>query len=245
MKPAPAPVAAGFAADERRQLDEEGYTVCRGILDPDLLAEVRCEFDRLWSIHGAGGRVFHHELLRSPLFVRLIEHPPIMARQRELFGDQIQLLSLDLLRQGPASGSPDYGWHRDFVFPGDHLLTANTLLYLDDIDEESGPTRVVPGTHRGHGVPPPEHCAGPLPGEVAVRARAGDATIINAAVWHTGGRNRGAGQRRVVYLYYGWWWLKQYFNERGPIPWEAAVGGGPERLALLGQRMPGRDLHMY
>ncbi len=238
-------VGTGFTAAERLAFEADGYLLCRGLLAAPHLDELRDEFDRLWAVHGAAGRVFHQQLLTSPVFIRLIEHPPILDRHRALFGEQTQLLSLDLLRQGPESSSPDYGWHRDFHFPGDHVLAANTILYLDDLTPETGQTRVVPGTHRGHAGPPAEQCGGPLPGEVALAARAGDAALINAALWHTGGRNRSVGQRRVIYLYYGWWWLKQYFTERGPLPWQAAVGAGPGRLSLLGQRMPGRDLHMY
>lgn len=234
-----------FTGDERRQFDTDGYAVCRGVLDAVLLAEVRAEFDRLWTEHGAGGRVFHQQLLTSPVFIRLIEHAPILARHRALFGEQVQLLSLDMLRQGPNSQSADYAWHRDFHFPGDYPLAVNTLLYLDDITPESGQPRVVPGSHRGQQRPPADLCGGPLPDQVAITAQAGDAVLINAAIWHTGGRNRGPGLRRAVYLYYGWWWLKQYFADRGPMPWQAAVGASPERLALLGLRMPGGDLHMY
>lgn len=239
------PLADAAAARDARHVEEHGYAVCRGLLDAAFLTEVRDEFDRLWALHGAAGRVFHQQLLTSPVFVRLIEHPPLIAIHRALFGEQIQLLSLDLLRQGPESTSADYGWHRDFNFPGDHILAANTILYLDDLTLESGPTRVLPGTHRGRQGPPADGCGGPLPGEVTVTAQAGDATIINAAVWHTGGRNRSRGLRRAIYLYYGWWWLKPYFVEKGPLPWQATVGATPERLSLLGYRMPGRDLHTY
>lgn len=235
----------GFSADERRQFDVEGYAMCRTVLDAEFLAELRTEFDALWAAYGAHGRVFHQQLLTSPVFIRLIEHPSILGRHRALFGDQVQLLSLDLLYQGPKSQSNDYGWHRDFNFPGDHVLAANTILYLDDITPESGQTRVMPNTHRGLDGPPPAQCSGPLRGEIAVTAKAGDALLINAAIWHTGGSNRGPGLRRAIYLYYGWWWLKQYFADRGPMPWQAAVNATPERLSLLGQRMPGRDLHMY
>ncbi len=245
MSTHPKLLASGFSAREREQFDGDGFTVCRGLLDSDFLAEVRAAFDQMWTAHSGQGRVFHQQLLTHPVFVRLIEHPAILNRHRELFGDQVQLLSLDLLRQGPNSTSADYAWHRDFHFPGDHVLAANTILYLDDITPETGQTRAVPGTHRGHGMPPVDGRNGPLPGEVAVTASAGDATIINASVWHTGGRNRSQGVRRGIYLYYGWWWLKQYFVERGPMPWQAFVGASPQRLSLLGQRMPAGDLHMY
>ena len=160
---------SGSSPAERQLFDSAGYAICRGVLDAEFLAELRTEFDALWAAHGMHGRVFHQQLLTSPVFIRLIEHPAILGRHRDLFGDQVQLLSLDLLYQGSNSTSADYAWYRDFNFPGDHVLAANTILYLDDITPESGQTRVVPGTHRGRNRPPPEQCAGPLPGEVAVR----------------------------------------------------------------------------
>jgi len=237
--------SAGFSPAERLSFDTDGYALCRGLLDAEFLTELRIEFNALWAAHGGHGRVYQQHLLKSPVFIRLIEHPAILNRHRDLFGNQVQLLSLDLLHQGPNSTSPDYAWHRDFHFPGDHVLAANTILYLDDITPESGQTRVVPGTHRGLSGPPPAQCAGPLPDEVAVTAKAGDAAIINAAIWHTGGRNRGTGKRRGIYLYYGWWWLKQDSAEHGPMPWQSVVNASPERLSLLGHRMPGSGLHMY
>ena len=39
---------------------------------------------------------------------------------------------------------------------------------------------------------------------------AGDAILINGAIWHTGGCNRSGGLRRAVYLYYGYWWLRRF-----------------------------------
>ena len=231
--------------DVRAALDRVGYIHCPGVLDAGLLAQVRADFDRVWAAQPTGtGKVSQHVLLAEPSFRALVTHPAILDRHRALFGAQTQLLALDLLRQGPDSQFTRF-WHRDFGFPGDHLLAANTLLYLDDIDEVSGPTYVVPGTHRGTAHPPTGQEGASLPGEVAIHARAGDAAIINAAIWHTGGRNRGPGLRRAIYLYFGWWWLKPYDLDRGPLPAVAVDGASDELLKLLGQRMPGSDLHMY
>ena len=87
---------------------------------------------------------------------------------------------------------------------------------------------MVPGTHRGTDLPPREERGGPLPGEVAAIAKAGDAVFINAAIWHTGGRNDSDGLRRGIYLYYGYWWLKRYENERA-LPWQAIENASEQR----------------
>ena len=46
--------------------------------------------------------------------MELIEHPPILDRHRAIFGNQVQLLQYDLLRQGPRNSAfPERSWHRD------------------------------------------------------------------------------------------------------------------------------------
>jgi hypothetical protein len=219
---------------------ENGYLHASGVLDGEHLALLRDEFDRIWDLESP--KVNQHKLLKYPVFIALIEHPPILDRHRALFGAQTQLLQYDFLRQGPQSDAAERGWHRDFVFPGDRPLSVNTILYLDDMDEDVGPTRVVPGSQRGTDLPPVSN--EPLPGEVALYARAGDAAFVNGAIWHSGSRNTGAGLRRGIYLYYGYWWLKRYESEQ-ELPWQALENSSEARLRLLGIKMPDRDIHQY
>src|SRR5262249_2916316 len=149
------------------------------------------------------------------------------------FGDQVQLLQYDFLRQGPNSDFPLRAWHRDFSVPGDMPLSINTILYLDEMTPEKGPTYVVPGTHRGATLPPADRTHDPLPGEVPVFAQPGDAVFINSAIWHTGSRNQSDGLRRGIYLYYGYWWLKRYESDQA-LPYQAFEGASEQRLRLLG-----------
>lgn len=232
-----------FTPDGKEFFLANGYLHAHAVVTGDHLEQLRAEFDQVWKAEGPG--VNQHKLLKHRTFIDLIEHPPILERHRAIFGNQVQLLQYDLLWQGPHNERfPERAWHRDFVFPGDHPLTINTILYLDDMQEEVGPTRVVPGTHRGWDHQPPLGGQEPLPGEVAVYAQAGDAVFINSAIWHTGGRNRGAGQRRGIYLYYGYWWLKPY-EAHQQRPWQAFENASERRLQLLGLKMPDRDIHMY
>ena len=231
-----------LTADEQASFLADGFLHVRAILDPGHLARMRVEFDRVWALEGPP--VSRSKLLKHRAFIELIEHPGIIERQRALFGGQTQLLQYDLLRQEPRSDFPERFWHRDFVFPGDRPLAVNTIVYFDDMTPERGPTRVIPGSHQGVALPPPDRLDSPLPGEVAVFASAGDAVFINGAIWHSGARNRSDGARRAAYLYYGYWWLKRY-AEHEPIPAEAQIGASRSRLELLGIEMPGRDLHMY
>ena len=228
--------------NERDFFLEHGYLHGQAVLDPDHLSLIRSEFDRVWDLEKPP--VSQHKLLKHRAFIDLIEHPPILDRHRALFGRQVQLLQYDLLRQGPRSESPERHWHRDFTFPGDRPLSVNTILYLDDMTDETGPTRLIPGSHRGDARPDPERARETLPGEIAVYAKAGDAAFINSAIWHTGGRNRSDGLRRGIYLYYGYWWLKRY-DSTLDLPWQCLDGSSEQCLRLLGLKMPDSDIHMY
>jgi ectoine hydroxylase-related dioxygenase (phytanoyl-CoA dioxygenase family) len=222
--------------------DEHGYVLAKGILQGEHLRRIQDSFEHVWETEAAPRN--QHKLLKHQPFIELIEHPPILQNHRAIFGAQIQLLQYDLLRQEPHQEGPLRSWHRDFSFPGDHPLSINTIVYLDEMSHEKGPTHVLPGSHRGWRQPPTEDERNqPLEGEVAIGAEPGDAAFINSAIWHSGGINRSAGLRRGIYLYYGHWWLKRYEWQQA-IPWQALENADEQRLQLLGMRQPG-DLHIY
>jgi ectoine hydroxylase-related dioxygenase (phytanoyl-CoA dioxygenase family) len=231
-----------ITSNEKAFFLENGYLHVPAVLRGDHLASIQAAFDRVWELEKP--RVNQHRLLKHQAFIDLIEHPPILERHQAIFGRQVQLLQYDLLRQGPYSDRPARSWHRDFVFPGDRPLAINTIIMLNDMSEERGPTRIVPGTHRGENLPPKDQRHQPLPGEVAVFAASGDAVFINGAIWHTGGCNRTDGLRRGIYLYYGYWWLKRYESEQS-LPWQAIENASEQRLRLLGLKMPDDDIHQY
>jgi ectoine hydroxylase-related dioxygenase (phytanoyl-CoA dioxygenase family) len=229
-----------ISSQEKGFFLENGYLCVEEVLAGEHLARVQDAFEQVWEAE-RGRRISLNTLMKYPLFIELIEHPPILKRLRAILGDGVQLLQYDLARQEPRSRSGERYWHRDFRFPGERPLSINTLLFIDEITLEKGPTRVIPGSHRGEALPPRERVSEPLEGEVAVCCPAGGAIFINSAIWHTGGRNGSDGLRRSIYLYYGLWWLKRFDSMEGGVhdpPWQALVGASPERLELLGAKMP-------
>lgn len=219
-----------------------GYLHRRGVFSA-------VELDRLRAAYTAAGarrgrKVSQPETLAQPDLVALLDHDGLVGPITALFGAQSQMLSLDTLYQGPHDPGPERQWHRDFNAPGDWPLSVNTITYLDDMTPERGPTLVIPGSHRGLAGPPSDRLGEPLPGEIAVPAQAGDVVFINASIWHSGGRNHSAGERRAIYTYFGWWWLKRYDLDRA-LPAEAFRGATQRRLRLLGIDPPLYDLHAF
>ena len=58
--------------------------------------------DDVWSKEGGetSRTVRMHEVLKCQECVALIEHPPILERHRAIFGRQVHLRAIALLRQG-------------------------------------------------------------------------------------------------------------------------------------------------
>jgi ectoine hydroxylase-related dioxygenase (phytanoyl-CoA dioxygenase family) len=226
-----------------KELDQNGFVLLKNVLAPQHLESLRQTFTEVWDKEGPPCN--QHKLLRYRPLIDLIEHPPIIDNMRALYGSQTQLLQYDFLYQAPGNTGPQRAWHRDFTFPGDYPLSTNIILYLQDMDDEIGPTYVVPGSHRGwRQLPSDEAKNHPLENEVPVLAQAGDAAVINAAVLHSGGINTSAKRhRRNLYMYYGHWWLKRYQSDQD-LPWQCLENASPARLQLLGRKAPG-DLHIY
>ena len=85
----------------------------------------------------------------SDEFLDLIESGPMLEAVADLLGENLRFHHGKLNSKLPGSGTT-VKWHQDFTFDphsNDDCITA--MLFLDDIDSEIGPARVVPGSHRG------------------------------------------------------------------------------------------------
>jgi ectoine hydroxylase-related dioxygenase (phytanoyl-CoA dioxygenase family) len=85
----------------------------------------------------------------SDEFLGLIESGPMLEAVADLLGENLRFHHGKLNSKLPGSGTT-VKWHQDFTFDphsNDDCITA--MLFLDDIDSEIGPARVVPGSHRG------------------------------------------------------------------------------------------------
>lgn len=226
-------------ADWVAQLVEDGYSVRTGVLTEAELASLRAEFDDLYGANPSG--VDQRLLLTSPAFLELLHHPAVLGAATEAFGTQCQLLMYALRRGSQPNGGADRKWHRDFDFVTDRLISLNMILYLDALEAEDGATAVIPRSHRQRNYGSPDGV--PDAREVSVPVRAGDMLLNWSTLVHSGTPKISDGQRRLILLYFGYWWLKRYEHEHA-VPWQALVDAPDARLQLLGLKMPGRDLHV-
>ena len=224
---------------------KNGYYLIKEIFNKNFLKIIKSHFIEIYEQEN--GKCSQHQLLKNDVFLNLIEYPNILNPMKFIFGSQIQLLQYDLLYQPPQNNGPFRNWHRDLSFPGQFPLSTNCIIYLEDMDEDIGPTYVVPGTHIGW---LPEIKIKQknikLTNEIAINAEAGDMAIINSSILHSGSINKSKNKhRRNIYIYYGYWWLKRYKSEL-KLPWQCFNKASEQRLQLLGIKSPeNADLHIY
>ena len=215
--------------------ERDGYFVLEGAIGGDLLTRLQSEAAVLAASvpPDAERRIWHERaLFRREAFRDLLDAASFIQGAETLQGPDVQLLALDLLLV--RDGSDGIGWHRDVRFVCNKTLSVNSGIYLQDLTEEVGPLRVLPGSHRAED-PPGQGAADSLPGEQTVHAKAGDAVFFDAGLLHAGGRNASGRDRLAVFPYFGRYWVKRmdnYFTQ--PLPADLAQTTDPMKRQLLG-----------
>ncbi len=143
-------------------------------------------------------------------FLDLLDAPGIVGPVREAVETSATMAHfMNVTIKHPRWGRA-LGWHRDY--PNGYACPAasrfvRVMLCLDGMDESSGATTFVPGSHRiddGAARDEAGPRATPSPGDVvAIRCAPGDLVLIHPKVLHGGGMNTSARPRRNVVLQAG------------------------------------------
>jgi ectoine hydroxylase-related dioxygenase (phytanoyl-CoA dioxygenase family) len=192
---------------------------------------MRDEFERIHaSENDKGGHEVHVEpgarrisniFNKTAAFDKCLQIPQILAASHYMLGE-IKVHGANL--RDPVKGYGHQSLHVDVPKKfADDWWVVNSMIMLDDMTLDNGPTRVVPTSHLwapinvpyvniGDWVPEPlspEDAArvpkdldAPYPGEVFVTAPAGSAIICNSSMWHSGTLKKTDAPRRMLHLTY-------------------------------------------
>lgn len=170
------------------------------LIDPPALEHPRLH------IHAASDKPLPHldpynphavwKIVNTPLagddWFALIHDKRILDIVGELLGPDINF-HMGFARLRPPGLKTEEGWHRD-LDTDEHtrpeLVTA--LIYLDDMDTESGATLVWPESHRHREPEPQVHEA------VPVRARPGSVLFLHCLTTHRASTNMTARHRSIL-----------------------------------------------
>jgi hypothetical protein len=206
---APAP-AASLA------LEKEGYAQLEGVFAPSEIAVLKAECNAVYEALPPDGRAegirdpeedddFRYEMFnRSAAAQRAIGHPRILEVIEPLLGEDCHVIANTCWRNPPRARNGHGGgyWHidagphvpRDPAIPWDDripypIFAIGAHIYLEDCPLASGPTGVIPRSHKSGAPPPPDRYDDVTlsyqgRGVVPLLARAGDVCLFVSDVWH-------------------------------------------------------------
>ncbi|WP_460415202.1 phytanoyl-CoA dioxygenase family protein [Pseudomonas sp. microsymbiont 2] len=234
-----------------QELDDDGYTLIPGVLDPSCIALLRCAIDDLRPMHwDYQGLLEHYKCVfnRDPLWLPFLDLAPLIDVAEAALGRDCHIIGQTAWRSHPGyAGMPlhlDYlpmalpAWlcaHERFTPPA-QIITAQ--LYLCDIDQALGPTLIVPGSQRAGRAPHQDEAAWLGQGACPILCRAGDALLFRSDAWHGGGANRSVGQvRDMLQVHYGRRMVAQKFSPY--LTWrfnpDVLATATPRQRRLLGE----------
>ena len=241
-----------LSPDEKQFLDENGYLPLPGVMTPDQVRAFTQRLEELTAEEGEdAGKEVHQEegsirlsdlINKDPLFDYCYTQPRLLAAVRHILTSDFKVHSLNSRFALPGQGLQAFhmDWGSDdpedwLKLKSHHYFVANSLWILSDFSEETGGTRVVPGSHQW-AKKPTDLMNDPkqgYPGQMIVTANAGTVVVFNGHTWHSGTLNRSNSPRRVMHMAFVRRHLPQQTDQKAHLRPATAARLTPERRLLL------------
>ena len=167
----------------------------------------------------------------SDVFIDLLEHSATMPILEAFMGPDVWMKD-NALHVKPAGTKSHIGWHRDgekidgnrstaWPYHRAHQWSAQDrqaweqvracqtpymkikiFVFVYDVDEQTAPFSVVPGTHKVDAPPPQHDPLEDMPNHVKLVGKAGDAILWSGSIWHAAMDNTDTKARRLLLYNY-------------------------------------------
>lgn len=241
MKP-----TAGDMARCKTELEEQGYCLVPGALDPPQLEELRSTLVQVAAEEIANGTDYVYDdganqrvwvlLNKGRIFEGLVQNELALELVGHLLDPGFLLSNVNANIAGPGGKPMFLHSDQDYVrspFP-EYALVTNVMWFLDDFTDENGATRIVPMSHKlRHNPDYTQHYE-----TVAVTGPAGAAMVFHGGLWHQTGANRTVDQRRRgILTYYCRPFMRQQENFFKSLDDAVLARATPRLRQLLGYEM--------
>lgn len=182
-----------------REMDEQGFTVLEGAISDDFADEVRATTDKVLRDHGVSS--LNWMLYQGRVFELLAQNAPLLTLVDSSLGRGAVVGSFSAIRRGPGKGTiplhVDYA-HVPEPFP-EWAVTGVGVWAFEDWTEASGPTWILPGSHRLRRAPRP---GDDVSGAVPIEMPKGSVVFFTEAVWHWQGDRTEPGDRLTLHWHF-------------------------------------------
>lgn len=232
----------------------DGYAIIDEVFDAEIRHAWRTTLDHLRESEQASVYStvswYRHILENCPdETLRAVTRPRLLDLIEKLIGPFVQLDGVSLIAFQPVHDADSLvrGWHRDrwAEFPNGVYTVPraiHVLCYLQDITDETGPLRVIPGSHIRPVAIAPEDETRPHPDEVLLYPRAGQAAVLHNKVLHSGSLHTASESRSFCSICFNHCWMRQPDDFAGPncrrLRAQAADSGDARLMRLLGLPEP-------
>ncbi|HEX7037920.1 MAG TPA: phytanoyl-CoA dioxygenase family protein [Pseudomonadales bacterium] len=182
-----------------RKVEEHGYTIIERAISPEFADEVREATLQALLPH-------HHFTLQWMLyhgrpFERIVQNPQLMTLMDASLGRGAVIASLSAIRRGPGKGLIPI--HTDYSmvpepYP-EFAMTGVGVWALEDWTVASGPTWIVPGSHRERRAPKPGEG---LDRGIPIEMPKGSVVYFTHGVWHWQGDRTEPGERITLHAHF-------------------------------------------
>ena len=182
-----------------RELEDNGYAVIEHAISPEFADEVRNAVLRALLPHQTFS--MNWMLYHGREFERLIQNPPLMTLIDASLGRGAVIASFSSIKKGPGPGvipmHTDYS-HVPEPYP-EFAMTGVGVWALEDWTIASGPTWIVPGSHRMRRAPRPGEA---VDGAVPIEMPKGSVVYFTHGVWHYQGDRTEPGDRVTLHAHF-------------------------------------------
>lgn len=214
---------------------EEGYLLREGLIQGDHLESLRSAIDLLveseWDGYSTGrkprdrswGMIPRYLMDKDPIFLDLLKFPPVLSVCRAMMGPLLRLRGMSARISLPGEEIQDTPWHQHLRvisnpippwFSQPHAIDA--LIYLDDLNDDTGQVAIVPGSHAWLNREPPSENVEDVEGQLILEVPAGSIVMIHGNLWHRALPTKRT-KRRMLILSYTPTWLRKS-PHGGPAP---------------------------
>ena len=207
----PQPLSEAEVEGHVANIERDGYSIMQNALPEGFRQEVLDELDRLEAVRPGGDipaqaflgfvtRRWLDLLNDGEVWQRVAIHPWLMQVLPRVLGEGFLLSSMATAVVG--AGEPEQGIHDDdsvYEFPRPHPnLVCNSMWALTDFTEETGATRIIPGSHHWGQDPEPGKTYDTEP----MVMPAGSICPFVGGLYHGAGHNRSGRDRSALTINY-------------------------------------------
>lgn len=138
------------AREQVLQYEEQGYTVCRGVVPPGDMDEMRAYIDEFVAEQSKTQRPEHLDKphVWNRRFLNFCAHPRLLDAVEAFIGPNIVLFASHLICKAKGDGLA-VPWHQDGNYwPLEPMNVVTLWLAIDESTAQNGCMQVLPGSHR-------------------------------------------------------------------------------------------------